>query len=247
MLLENGLNLNRFLQNSSRIVILATLCSFLVLTTTFQTLMILSFAKRPKEHQINTLKEIIELKLKCYTSDEVKTIYKTEKEPFRSYITNCTTMTLTNRERLIQGFAQRKQITMTLRRIEFKHTAFKFFLMGYQEALIHPVPARIKLDPAYIYFVKGHPLYIRYRDIIRRMFTCGLRKYLLSQTDYSIDRLLQAKAVIHPQNLSFEQISVAFYILLAGLGISLGVFLIEFFLIRVFYEILRRIQQKCKQ
>lgn len=232
LLVENSNFKFQKIKNSKiRFVIFVSLFSFFVLSTSFKTSMIRSFTRNLYEHQVNSLREIIKSKLKCYTTEEIKEVYSSD-ESVRSYIEECSTFSTKKRDEILAEFAQNAKTAITVRRIEYKYTVYKFFLMGYQESLVHLIPRRIKLDYAYIYFTKGHPLYLRFYKVIRRINNSGISNWLVTSANFRIDKVLKSKSFIHSQTLDFYEISVAFWVLVIGLSFSALVFLAELYHIR---------------
>jgi subtilase family serine protease len=124
-------------------VISVSLLSFLVLSTSFKTAMVSSFTKRRYEHQISSLEDIVNLNLKCYATEEIKSSYGMSEDYLSGYVANCTTIHKKNKEDILKEIALKRSAAMTCRGFEFKFMLEKLYLMGYEKRLIALVPKKV--------------------------------------------------------------------------------------------------------
>jgi hypothetical protein len=228
ILLENSnLRTVQIKKTKIRMVISVSLLSFLVLSTSFKTAMVSSFTKRRYEHQISSLEDIVNLNLKCYATEEIKSSYGMSEDYLSGYVANCTTIHKKNKEDILKEIALKRSAAMTCRGFEFKFMLEKLYWMGYEKRLIALVPKRVMSDNAFMYFTKGHPLYDRFFTIAGRISNSGISNLYFNNAYFTIERILMSKKVLKSKSLKFGHVEIAIYILLGGLGISSAVFLLE--------------------
>nr|KAH0807502.1 hypothetical protein GEV33_015289 [Tenebrio molitor] len=187
ILLENSnLRTVQIKKTKIRMVISVSLLSFLVLSTSFKTAMVSSFTKRRYEHQISSLEDIVNLNLKCYATEEIKSSYGMSEDYLSGYVANCTTINKKNKEDILMEIALKRSAAMTCRGFEFKFMLEKLYLMGYEKRLIALVPKKVSSDNAFMYFTKGHPLYDRFFTIAGRISNSGISNFLSPFTTWPI-------------------------------------------------------------
>jgi hypothetical protein len=229
ILLENSnLRTVQINKNTARIIISVSLLSFLVLSTSFKTAMVSSFTKPPYEHQISSLEDIVNLNLKCYATEEIKSSYGMSEDYLSGYVANCTTINK-NKGDILKEIALQRSAAMTCRGFEFKFMLEWLYLMGYEKRLIALVPKKVSSDNAFMYFTKGHPLYDRFFTLAGRISNSGISNFFFNNAYHTIERILMSKKLLNSKSLKLGHIEIAFYILLGGLGISSAVFLLEIF------------------
>jgi ankyrin len=214
-------------KDAPRIVGSVALLVFLVLSTSFKTAMISTFTKRPHEHQIASLQDIVESNLKCYTSEHIKSSYEESEEYFRRYVANCTIVKKKKKNWILKEVALKRNAAMTCRGVEYKYALEKLYSMGYVAPLIARVPKKVTIDFVFMYFTKGHPLYHRFVEIANRLFNAGIPQLHIKKAHFAIDKKLKSKELAQSKTLTFRHIAIAVYILLGGLTISSVVFFLE--------------------
>jgi hypothetical protein len=215
---------------SSRILVCVSVFSFCVISTAFRKEIVRIFTSFSFEHQISSLEDMVWYKVPCIVYDEAKELYDSPEEIFRDYVTNRCTTIQSNHDiaDIFLRIASGEQLATMMPRTTFKGLKNRVQVRGSQEPLAHLIPNEAKYEYAYIFFTKGYPLYDRFLQATGRLCSSGIAKLIERQSYHSMERELKSKEVLHSENLTFEEISVSFWVLISGLSVSLVVFSFEF-------------------
>jgi hypothetical protein len=218
---------------SSRIVACVSMFSFCVISTAFRREMVRIFTSFSFEYQIDSLGDLVRYKLPCFVYKEAKKLYKSSQEIYRDYVNQCTSIQPNEYIKdIFLRIASGDQIATMMTRTGFTNWKNRIQVRGLQEPLVHLVPNHVKYEYAYIFLTKGYPLYDRFLEATQRLYSSGIFELIMQRSSHWVEQELKSKEVLHSENLTFEEISVAFWVLIVGLSISLVVFCLELVLKR---------------
>ncbi|XP_044253119.1 uncharacterized protein LOC123004069 [Tribolium madens] len=205
--------------NCSRIMILATLLPFLVISSEFKSEMIRSLTSFSYEKQINSLKDIVDNGLSCNIINTVKMTYFYSNDPYKDYVQNCAIHEFEEKkDEIFDRIAYKRDVVTTSRTTQFKHALSKFYELRHKEPLLHMVPGPMVYY--YIYLSKGTPFYYRFLDISSRLQAFGFKKMLFERNKSKAEAVLKSHAKIKSDDLTIEHIAVAFYLWFFGTGVA---------------------------
>lgn len=230
ILLETGNSrILRIRYLSSRILACVTIFSFYVISTTFRREMVRIFTSYLYQDQINSLKKIVEKQVPCTVYGEIKELYISKEEVFGNYINNvCSTIVPnTDIETFFTRIASGENLATVMTALNYKSYKNKLYLRGGKEPQAYLIKNKIKSEFVYIFLTKGHPFLDRFKIATGRIISSGIAVWFRKQWYQSLEKDLKSKEILHPDDLSFEEISAAFYFLFSGLFLSLVIFLLE--------------------
>jgi hypothetical protein len=229
LLFESGnLEIVNVQKLSTRILTGTSMVAFLIISSTFKSKMLSALTRNDYEYLIDSLDDIIRDNLSCYVAKDMKLLYEAVDELYSRYVSKCHLIDEhDDQQDILLTIALEQNVATISRFLKIKFAANRLLEMGYDDRPMHLIRRQVKFDFLYLYLAKGFPLYDRILETAARMYSAGFSSYFRTKVDYKIDKALKVNEKIGSNTLVFEQISIAFYVFLAGLALSCVVFFWE--------------------
>lgn len=214
---------------SSRILVGSSMIGFFILSIIFKSVMLHSLTTVASKCPFNHPDDIFKNNLKCYLTKTQMNLYQSKNDPLAKYVSKCELIDLSNdHQEIFKEIAFNQNAAVISRELKFKYGANIFYHMGFKETPIYLLKKyQVKFDFLYIYFSKGYPMYESFLRLFQRMHSAGFYDRFRVEAYRRVNKDLKKREKIVSKNITFEQMSIAFYILLLGLSISFVVFLKE--------------------
>ena len=229
VLLESGNSkVIKVKRTSSRILACVSIFGFFVISTIFKKEMLRIFTSYSYDESVKSVDDLVKENLPCALYQESEELYRFSDIIYRTYVAKCTTLAPnTDIEEIFTKIASGERISTILSKNAYNGLKNKMHKMGFQNPLVDILPNQVKYEYAYVLLTKGFPLYHSFLEATRRLFASGIAQSLENKHYSPDDKELKSKEIVHSQTLSFEEVSVALYVLVAGLSISICAFLLE--------------------
>lgn len=219
---------------SGRCLIFGIVFSFFLMSTMAKVSIIKAFFHDSYESQITSLKDIIEHKLQCNITVEIKNIYqKSSDREIRDYVQSCSTHIDEENTRLVLAqMASIKNIATVSRKENVRreeYTLFKKSRKKWYHIIRHPL---VKHEYLYMYLRKGLPFYQRFYNVVLRMHDNGLAERTMKKFRHRL-AFYDIEHTINYTNLTLKQSLLAFNVLMTGHAINLVAFVIEYIVFKI--------------
>ncbi|KAJ3645507.1 hypothetical protein Zmor_023157 [Zophobas morio] len=229
VLLESGNSkVIKVKRTSSRILACVSIFGFFVISTIFKKEMLRIFTSYSYDESVKSVDDLVKENLPCALYQESEELYRFSDTIYRTYVAKCTTLPPnTDIEEMFTKIASGERISTILSKNAYNGLKNKMHKMGFQNPLVDILPNQVKYEYAYVLLTKGFPLYHGFLEATRRLVASGIAQSLENKHYSPVDKELKSKEIVHSQTLSFEEVSVALYVLVAGLSISICAFFLE--------------------
>ena len=228
LLIESGiLSSTHISKTSTRVLTVSSVFSFLTVSTVFKSEMLHSFTKIIYEYPIDNMDDIVRFDLKCYVAEDMKLLYQSSAS-HSQYISKCVTIQEhDDQQEILLSAALDQDIATISRLLKLKFAINTLLERNYDGEYPHLIERQVKFDFLFLYITKGYPLYERIFQLIGWINSAGFTAYFRQVVNFKVEKVFRFKQKIESRNLKFAQISIAFYMVLAGMGLSFIVFLLE--------------------